>query len=428
MRRAIGDLASYSDDGLFKEVSQGIPLIVENAVGLDKAARRLYENKEFRASGILSGFAEEEAAKVLVLMDLVRCPRDWENRAGIAQRFYGHVAKRIYAMTCSYPNIASFKELCELVESESRPYYLDGPNWVDWIFPNSIITEREQPLYVDYVRSITDEVGDCHWSAPGVPLPGLGRYESPDCVALGQALCDSGAISPDGLAAIADIWRGFKPEPETDRKELRGLVVHTLKQLERCGVGTGDESAVSRIVSSWSFPLWPLAIKEPRGKPQDLEDLREERTRTVVWIEETQARRSPPPAISRSKVEALSDAYANWTSDVDARTTSRAGGNEGGSRIRSSEDIMKDFELPSYARLTELFRALTEGERTALLALGWYARERVGDWPRIYERAKDSASTLDDGYQIGQGHYWRVGLDRWENKPGPFKAGQWHRA
>lgn len=427
MRRAVGNLASFSDDRLFEEVSEGIPLIVENAVSLDQTAQRLHQEEEFRASEIMRGFAEEEAAKVLILIDLVRCPRDWDDRAGIARRFYGHVAKRIYAMTCSYPNIASFKELRELVESECRPYYLDGPNWVDWIFPNSIAAEREQALYVDYVRDITNVPGECHWSSPGVSLPNPWPYKSPDCVALSQALSDAGANSPDGLAAIANIWRGIEPEPETDRRELRRLVAHTLERLAMCGLGTGDETASDLIVWNWSFPLWPLTIKEPRGKPEDLEELREERARTVAWIQKTQAKRSPPPAIARSKVEALSNAYENWKRDVDEGVTSRAGGNAGSLRIQSSEDIRKDFELQSYARLRELFRELTEEERTALLALGWYARETVGDWPRIYERAKDSASTLDDGYQIGQGFYWRAGLDRWEKKPGPFKAGQWHR-
>ena len=424
MKRSVGDLANFSDDRLFKEVSEGIPLIVENAVSLDETAHRLYRDKEFRASEIIGGFAKEEAAKVLILTDLVRCPRDWEQRGEIARRFYGHVTKRIYSMSCSYPRIASFRELCALVESESRPYYLDGPNWVDWIFPNSISAEREQTLYVDYVQDITDETGHCYWSAPTVPPFGPRRYESPDCVTLSRALSDAGANSPDGLAVIADIWRGFKPEPETDRGELRGLIAHTLERLKMCGLGAGDESASSLIVSCWSFPLWPLAIKEPRGKLEDLEELREQRAGTVEWIQETEAKRRPPPAISRSKVKALGDAYANWERDVDAGIADRAGGNEGGLRIRSSADIEKDFELPSYARVENMFQELTEEERAALLALGWFAREQVADWPRIYERARFQASTLNDAYQISYGRYWLAGLDRWEEKPRLFKAGQ----
>ena len=305
MKRAVGDFASFSDERLFGELAEGIPLIEENAVGLDETARRLHQEEEYRVSEVIRGFAEEEAAKVLILIDLVRCPYDWEQRAEIAKRFYGHIAKRTYAMTCSYPRIASFKELCELVERELRPYYLDGPNWVDWIFPNSIAVEREQSLYVDYVRDITDQTGDYRWRVPPASLFNPPRYKSPDCVTLCQALSEAGAGSADGLAVIASIWRGFEPAPETGRKELRDLINATLKRLAAAGLNSLDEVTSDFVVASWPFPLWSLAMKEPQGKAQDLEELREGRARTVEWIEKTEANRSPPPAISRPKVEAL---------------------------------------------------------------------------------------------------------------------------
>ena len=74
MRPAVIDLAKFSDDRLFKEISEGITHIVENAVSLDDTARRLCQAQEYRAAEILRGFAEEEAAKVLILIDAVRCP------------------------------------------------------------------------------------------------------------------------------------------------------------------------------------------------------------------------------------------------------------------------------------------------------------------------------------------------------------------
>lgn len=423
MNRPIGDLASFPDERVFKEVSEGIPLIVRNAVSLDEAAQLLYRQKKYRVSEIVSGFAEEEAAKVLILIDLVRCPRE-KQRAETANRFHGHVAKRIYAMTCTYPRIASFKELCELVERECRPYYLDGPNDVDWIFPNSIAEEREQLLYVDYVRNITDESDGYYWRDPPNPLFDPPRYETPDCVKLSQALLEAGAGSPDGLATMADIWRRFEPEPVTGREELQGLIAHTLDRLGECGFNSADESSMRLIVSHWSFPLWPLPIKEPRRKLNDVDALREERVRTIEWIEETQAKRSPPPAVSRSKMEALSEAHAAWMRDVDERERDRTDGG-GVMQFRPAET---GFELPSYKRLQDMYRELTEEERAALLALAWFGREiGVADWPRIYARAREKVGPPDDGYDIGLGSYWLAGLHRWEEEPRPFKAGQWYR-
>ena len=49
MNRPIGDLAGFPDDRVFKEVSEGIPLIVRNAVSLDEAAQLLYRQKKYRS-------------------------------------------------------------------------------------------------------------------------------------------------------------------------------------------------------------------------------------------------------------------------------------------------------------------------------------------------------------------------------------------
>jgi len=152
VRRAISELANIPDNRLFEEVAEGIPLIVKNAISLDEAVQILHQKKQFCVSYIVRRFAEEEAAKVLILTDLIRCPQIQEWKMKTASRICGHVSKRIYATSCSDFRIASFRELCALVERESCTYYLDGPNSVDWVFPNSITEEREQALYVDYVQ------------------------------------------------------------------------------------------------------------------------------------------------------------------------------------------------------------------------------------------------------------------------------------
>ena len=138
MKGAVLELAKWSDSRLFEEAAAGIPLIAENAKSLNETAQRLYSAREYQASEIIRGFAEEEAAKVLILLDALRCPP--ERRLDTLKCFDIHLAKRIYALTCSFPNILSFGELGDLVAHERQPYYLDGPNSVDWIFTNSITT------------------------------------------------------------------------------------------------------------------------------------------------------------------------------------------------------------------------------------------------------------------------------------------------
>ncbi len=411
VRQTIRNLEQLSDIDLLETLSEGMPLIVDNATSLDKTAQRLYRVGEFRASEVMRGFAKEEAAKVLILIDYVRCPRKSERRSQVLKRFYYHVPKRIHAMACEYPRIASFGELTDLVEYECRPWHLDGPNDIDWIFPNEISEERERDLYVDYVRDVTDGAGACLWIAPAPSDDSQSQYVTADCVMLVQSLSRAGAVSAGGLAEIAHVWRGFAPEPHTDREELRHLIAETLNRLARC-CGALDESDARFIARHWPYPLWPLTIGEPRSNGRDLDRLRKEREKTIKGITEAEARRDPAPAISRSKVEKLNNAYTAWQSDVDTREAGKA---------------ESQHNLLSYVDLQDMFRDLTGDERAALLALGWFAREHVADWPRIHERAVKSEPTYDENYQISCACYWLAGLERWEEKPRPFQAGRLRR-
>ena len=436
VKRFIRKLKDLQDRELFGELSHGMPLIVDNAVSLDETAYRLYREKDFRASDIMRGFAEEEAAKFLILLDFVRCPQKFEQRLRMLNRFYDHTEKRVYAMTCS-PSIATFQELSEFVESLCKPYYLDGPNWVDFIFPNSISSERDELLYVDYVQDITDTNGACQWHSPtdqarcrdSMQISSL-PYATPDCLNLIRALSEAGTSSPEGLAEIAKIWRKFAPEPDTHREDIRARNLDTLDRLERIGSTIPNDSAKRFIVSHWSFPMWGLSMRKSHvSSSAYIEELRDERERTVIGIEKTTAKRHPKPAISRSKIEKLSDAYAAWQRDADARTAGRAEGKSGRERMRplNARDTEKDFEIPSYADLRDMFRKLTTKERAALLALAWFTRGQIADWTQIYQDAIEREPMLDESYQLNLANCWLDGLERWEEKPRPFQAGRWYR-
>ena len=418
MRSAVLELGRCLETSLFEAVAEGVPLIAENAESLEAAARRLFSAEECRASDIIRGFAEEEAAKVLIMLDAVRCPK--EHREETLKCFDYHLAKRIYALSCSYPNVASFGELSGLVALERQPFYLDGPNSVDWIFANSITTERERTIYVDYVQDITEASGGYAWSAPDARSPVFTTYRPPESVELCRALCDAGAKSAEGVAVIADIWRGFAPDEETSRDDLQDLIVRMLNVLLEGGHGAPDQAAVDRIVSSWSFPLWPFGLsRKPRDKT--VEELREERRLTIKWIEKTEARREPPPSIDKAKVEAMGRAFAAWRTECDREEARRRQGNQASSSFR---ELAGHHELESYQQLKRMFAGLDDGERAALLALAWFTQDTVADWPGTYERARSSAGSLSWPYQIGKGWHWLAGLARWEAQPRAFRAGR----
>ena len=120
-------------------MSEGITHIVTNAVDLNEAALRLARADQVRASDVLRGMAEEEAAKVLILNDAIRRPQ--QERGTTLKRFYDHLAKRIHAAASSELSIDSFEELRAFVDLQRRPRLLDGPNDVDWIVGNEVTSQ-----------------------------------------------------------------------------------------------------------------------------------------------------------------------------------------------------------------------------------------------------------------------------------------------
>ena len=426
VRNHVVDLANFADERMFAEMSEGIPLIVKSAEELDEAGRQLFVAGEFRASEIVKGLAEEEAAKVLILLDSVRCPPDSRSKANSLRGFYRHLAKRVYAAVNSLPNILSFRELSEFVAHECKTLYLDGPSGVDWIFTNAITTRRENKMYVDYVRDITDRKGDYSWSVPQVLPPVVGSYRHPPVVRLSRALCDAGANSVPGLACIAGLWRGFHPESGTSRAELQCVIERTLERLGKVHVGTISPVAESLILSEWSFPLWPLELVESDSGGSSLEELQAKRRNAIERIEKTEARRDPQPAITRRQVEAMSNAYDAWRKEVAEQAATRGSRPKGQPRRRSLADLAAETDLPSYVRMQEMFVELSDPERTALLALAWFTRDVLADWPRVYAEAIDRYATLDQMYQLGLGRDWLAGLNRWEEPPSKFEPGRWH--
>ena len=74
MERAIKDLCQFGDDELFDEIAEGIGHVMDSVNRLESAVRVLHENGYYHPARALEKLAAEEAAKILVLLDVVRCP------------------------------------------------------------------------------------------------------------------------------------------------------------------------------------------------------------------------------------------------------------------------------------------------------------------------------------------------------------------
>jgi AbiV family abortive infection protein len=265
-------LGTLPDPKFFAVVSEGIGHVVTNATRLEESARAVREARRPQATRILSLLAEEEAAKGLILLDAVRCPRkEQQIRSRQLGYFNDHLARGIYAdLAGARPS--DFAELERYAASMRKTHYLDGPNDVDWIFRNQILAEREDAIYVDYMESD----GEYSWHAPRDDEMLLMAYMAPPSLRIAQALHAIGLTSPKGLEIVAGIWRKVRVHSALTWHEVRELNLATFSRLQAEGItGGGDRESASTLVNRWQFPLYPLDLRPDQVDQKDLEEMRE---------------------------------------------------------------------------------------------------------------------------------------------------------
>ena len=275
--KAIPDLAQLSDAALFTELAQGLGLCVANARRITDDCLLLSREKRARGAEILRVAAEEEAAKVLILIDAIRCPRSKlpTEFSRQLQYFNDHLAKGIYAQYCGL-SPATFAEIRRWVNLERKEFYLDGPNDVDWILYNDILRRREETIYVDYVESD----GEHRWHDPlrfeELSLPFLMSHRNP-VLRLMNALDDVGCLAPRALEVMAGTWRPVTVDDGFSWDALRELNLTTLKRMKDKGVLANQaQELTNTIVNEWLFPLYPLDLRKERVDKSELTRLQEQ--------------------------------------------------------------------------------------------------------------------------------------------------------
>jgi hypothetical protein len=78
--RAFEDLCQLPDAQLFEELAKGLDLVHRNATGYFEAAVAVAGAGKQHAVESLHMFAEEEAAKFIILLDAVRAPKSQVSR------------------------------------------------------------------------------------------------------------------------------------------------------------------------------------------------------------------------------------------------------------------------------------------------------------------------------------------------------------
>lgn len=145
-------------------IAEGLPILMKSAGDLLSASKKLGDRG--RVPTMLQSHAAEELAKVLILIDIVRCPpKIRQSRIGTMMRwFYDHLARLIYVEAQSWKPV-DIKQLQEYVNENRKSHYLEGA-YGEYIFPNWTTYMRESLLYADL---ITHEDGTLIWNDPVVP-------------------------------------------------------------------------------------------------------------------------------------------------------------------------------------------------------------------------------------------------------------------
>jgi hypothetical protein len=258
-------------------IAEGLPIIHASAKGFWSASVELRTMP--REAEVLEGFAKEEAAKILILLDAMRCPEKLV--AGklnmLIGRFYGHLERLIYAQLAEWwcEDIARLRKA---VEPLRKAHDLEG-NMGEFIVPNSTLYHRESKLYAD-VEAYED--GTPVWNAPvGHPSPFGPRM--PAVVAVVEAMAACGMFTLAGLQATSQVWGQLEFKDCETLWDAERLTRQLLNRLIADGLPqeSATQDHVDTLYRHWPLPMYNVDLSPV---PVTLDELKAEQDR-LYWAE-----------------------------------------------------------------------------------------------------------------------------------------------
>jgi hypothetical protein len=252
-------------------IAEGLPVILRSAQSFWHAAQSLKDSP--REAQVLIGFAEEEAAKILILIDLVRCPRQRaETLCGkIVATFYDHLSRLIYAEAQNW-RPTDIRELQSYIDSSRQGHYLEG-NMGEYIVPNWTKYRREATMYAD-IEVYEDE--NPQWNNPF--LFGASKFSifPPRVLEIAEATEAVGMFSLSGLKHTSEVWGSVEfIENENFFSDAQPLTKQLFDRLDARGLVTesATEKHAALLLHDWQMPMYNLDFKE---LPVSLDDLKAE--------------------------------------------------------------------------------------------------------------------------------------------------------
>lgn len=237
-------------------IAEGLPVIHASAMGFWAAAAELCERP--REAEVLAGFAKEEAAKVLILLDIVRCPEKQvaTKLNNLLSRFYGHLERLIYAQLTEWW-FTDVAELRKAVEPLRKAHYLEG-NMGEYIVPNDTLYQRESKLYAD-VEAYED--GTPVWNAPVVRSSRFPAH-MPAVLQVVDAMAACGMFTLAGVRATSEVWTRLEFQEKETLKDAEHLTRLSLERLiaERLPSEAVVQGHVDALYRHWPLPMYNVDL------------------------------------------------------------------------------------------------------------------------------------------------------------------------
>jgi hypothetical protein len=259
-------------------IAEGLPIILESAQSLMRASRTLPDFP--REAELLERHAEEECAKILILVDIARCPpRLTASRMGpMVKWFYDHLARLIYAAAQTWKPV-SVAQLQEYVDNERKSHYLEG-EYSEFIIPNWTLFSRESSLYADVVGN---EDAEPSWISPLLQTVET-SFASLDPVSYraSEALAAFGVFTLPGLKIVRDVWGKVNFDGSCEWGISRELCHQMAKKLEAATLITEEatEDHLRVLYQNWQIPMYHIDFSEI---PVSIDDLKKHREMNSPW-------------------------------------------------------------------------------------------------------------------------------------------------
>jgi hypothetical protein len=258
-------------------IAEGLPIILASAHSYWTAATSLEDHG--REARVLEGFAEEEASKVLILMDMVRCPERLVAQCAsrIARTFYSHLGRLIYAEAQGWRPV-NLAQLRAYVDETRRAHDLEGYAG-ELIMPNWNRYSRESAMYAD-IELHEDRVP--RWNEPR-SFGGIVPSFRPLPLELAEAMQAVGVFDLRGLEAVNQVWGTLEFQEDEHFDDSRRLTKHLFDLLDQNALVTAaaNEKHAHLLMNRWQMPMYHLDFKELAVGLEELEQRRD----AALWAE-----------------------------------------------------------------------------------------------------------------------------------------------